>query len=394
MRILGIAPTPFFADRGCHMRILGEIQALERRGHQVLLLTYHLGRDIEGVATRRIKQVPWYRKLEAGPALGKFYLDWLLLLETVRAIRRFQPEVIHGHLHEGACLGLIGRWLAGSRAPVVFDVQGSLTAELDSYGWLDRVPFVRPLFRLAERIITRSCDQAVGSNLAVSEFLRREMGLPPERVHTIIDGVHMGFFDGTGRKDLKAALGIPPDRPVVTYTGALLASKGVDNFFHAIPHVLAQVPEAFFLVVGYPVEESRALVERLGVAEQVLFVGRVDYFELPDYLNISDVAVDPKVDAAGEASGKIINYMGAGLPVACFDHANNRRFLGETGTFAPQPTPEGLAQAVVHLLQDPEERRRKGAAARRRVEEEFSWEAGGRQYEEVFRLALSRRGRA
>jgi len=155
--------------------------------------------------------------------------------------------------------------------------------------------------------------------------------------------------------------------------------------------VLKGAPKAFFLVVGYPVEESRRLVASLGVAEHCHFAGQVDYFELPDYLKIGDVAVDPKADAAGEASGKIINYMGAGLPVACFDNANNRRFLGENGAFAKDPTPEGLAGAILELLFDPEARRLKGEAARRRVEEEFSWEAGGRFYEEVFQRALAQR---
>jgi glycosyltransferase involved in cell wall biosynthesis len=388
MRILGIAPTPFFADRGCHMRILGEIQALQRRGHQVLLLTYHLGRDIPEVPTQRTKEVAWYQKLEAGPALGKFYLDLLLLKKTARAIREFRPEVIHGHLHEGALIGLVARRLAGSRAPVVFDVQGSLTKELDSYGWLNKAPFVRPAFRLAERTITRWAEQSVGSNLAVCQFLQQEMGLPAERVTEVIDGVHMNFFEVTGRRDLRAELGIPAGRPVVTYTGALLASKGSDNFFQAIPHVLEQAPETFFLVVGYPVERSQELARRLGVADRVHFAGRVDYFELPEYLAVADVAVDPKIEAAGEASGKIINYMGAGLPVAAFDNANNRHFLGDTGALAPEPTPRGLARAVLSLLEDPVARRAKGGAARQRVEELFSWEAGGRVYEEVFFRAL------
>jgi glycosyltransferase involved in cell wall biosynthesis len=389
MRILGIAPTPFFADRGCHMRILGEVQALQRRGHEVLLVTYHLGRDIPEVPTLRTKTVGWYRKLEAGPALGKFYLDCLLLKKTARAIRDFQPEVIHGHLHEGALIGLVARRLAGSRAPVVFDVQGSLTKELDSYGWLNRTPFLRPVFQLAEQVIARKADQSVGSNLAVCTFLKKELGLPAERVTEVIDGVHMNFFEVSGRRDLRAELGIRPETPVVTYTGALLASKGSDNFIRAIPHILEGRPDAFFLVVGYPVEHSRELAASLGVAERVHFAGRVDYFELPEYLAAADVAVDPKMETAGEASGKIINYMGAGLPVAAFDNANNRHFLGDTGALAPEPTPRGLAQAVLSLLADADERRAKGRAARQRVEELFSWEAGGRIYEEVFRRALA-----
>ncbi len=393
MKILGIAPTPFFADRGCHMRILGEVQALQRRGHEVLLLTYHLGRDIEGVPTWRTKDVSWYQKLEAGPALGKFYLDFLLWLKTVKALRSFKPDVIHGHLHEGAVIGIAARPFALSKAPVVFDVQGSLTRELVTYGWLRKAPFLKPIFWGAEKLITRLSHQAVGSNVSVARFLEDEMGLPPERVACIIDGVHMGFFEGSGRTDLRAELGIAEDAPVVTYTGALMASKGVNNFFEAIPQVLKKVPATEFVVVGYPVEESQALVQRLGVAEKVRFAGRVDYFALPDYLNIAQVAVDPKVDAAGEASGKIINYMGAGLPVACFDNANNRRFLGEAGSFAPTPDPAGLARAVVALLEDPEARRQKGELARARVEAEFSWEAGGRFYEQVFERALRQVGR-
>jgi glycosyltransferase involved in cell wall biosynthesis len=373
------------------MRILGEIQALQRRGHEVLLVTYHLGRDIEGVPSRRTKKVRWYNKLEAGPALGKFYLDFLLWLETVKAIRKFKPDVIHGHLHEGAFIGLLARPFGARRTPVVFDVQGSLTRELDSYGWLNKTPFLRPLFWGVEKLITRASEQSVGSNVSVGNFLIEEMGLPPDRVSTIIDGVHMGFFDGTGRTGLKADLGIEADRPVVLYTGALLSSKGVNNFFNAIPFVLEKEPRAFFLVVGYPVEDSQKMVQDLGVAEHCLFVGKVDYFQLPDYLKIGDVAVDPKVDAAGEASGKIINYMGGGLPVACYDNDNNHRFLGESGAFAPTPDPQGLAQAILELLKDQGARRRKGELAKQRVEEEFSWEAGGLRYEKVFERALSQR---
>ena len=392
MKILGIAPTPYFADRGCHMRILGEVQALQRRGHEVLLVTYHLGRDIEGVPTVRIKNIPWYNKLEAGPALGKFYLDWLLLVETVKAINRFQPDVIHGHLHEGAMIGLAARTITRKKLPVVFDVQGSLTMELDSYGWLDKAPFVRPGFKLVEKLITRACEQSVASNDDVGVFLEKNMGLPAQRVHTIIDGVHMGFFDGQADRDLKAELGIDPSRPIVLYTGALLSSKGTDNYFNAIPYVLKEVPNALFLVVGYPVEHSQELVNKLGVADHVKFMGRVDYFELPDYLRIGDVAVDPKEDVAGEASGKIINYMGGGLPVACFDNKNNRRFLGGTGAFAADKTPQGLAGAVLELLRDPAVCKAKGEAARKRVQEEFSWEAGGRRYEDIFNAGLAQMG--
>ena len=47
--VLAIAPTSFFADYGCHVRILEEARALQRRGHRVTVCTYHSGRDPEGI---------------------------------------------------------------------------------------------------------------------------------------------------------------------------------------------------------------------------------------------------------------------------------------------------------------------------------------------------------
>jgi len=133
-------------------------------------------------------------------------------------------------------------------------------------------------------------------------------------------------------------------------------------------------------------------VERLGLSGRTLFTGRVDYFELPRYLSVAHVAVDPKEDVAGEASGKIINYMGAGLPVVCFDSVNNRNFLAEGGSFAENGSVASLADRIVQLLQDPKEGRRLGEMNRRRVEEVFSWDGSIRKVIAAYEGLLRERG--
>ena len=120
-----IAPTPYFADRGCHVRIYEEARALRARGHEVRIVTYHLGRDLGGIPTERIPAVPWYRKLSAGPSWHKPYLDILLLLKTWQVARRFRPQILHAHLHEGAFIAALLKPVL--RLPLVFDCQGSLT---------------------------------------------------------------------------------------------------------------------------------------------------------------------------------------------------------------------------------------------------------------------------
>ena len=129
-KILMVAPTPFFADRGCHVRIYEEARALQALGCTVEVVTYHIGRDRPGVTAHRTRRIPWYNKLSAGPSWHKLYIDLLLLCKTLAVALRFRPDVIHGHLHEGAAIGWVVGRLIGAvsfgrrRVPVVGDFQG------------------------------------------------------------------------------------------------------------------------------------------------------------------------------------------------------------------------------------------------------------------------------
>jgi len=119
------------------MRILGEMKALEKYGYQNIIVTYHNGRDLEGLDIRRIVNIPWYKKLEAGPSIHKFYIDILLFFKAAAVYIKEKPDIIYGHLHEGPFVGgLVKYLLTFGRVPLVFDVQGSLTDELDTFDWL------------------------------------------------------------------------------------------------------------------------------------------------------------------------------------------------------------------------------------------------------------------
>src|SRR3989344_1259046 len=107
MKILMIAPTPFFSDRGCHIRIYEEIKVLKKLGHEVTLYTYHLGKDIQDFNIKRIKNIKSYKKTEAGPNYKKIYLDYLLLRKIKKEVKKKAYDIIHAHLHEGALIGKI-----------------------------------------------------------------------------------------------------------------------------------------------------------------------------------------------------------------------------------------------------------------------------------------------
>jgi len=242
---------------------------------------------------------------------------------------------------------LVKYLLTFGRVPLVFDVQESLTSELDTFNWIKGRKFIRWIFHTAEKMICRMPDFFICSSVSNGDIIKNRFKINPDKVKVVIDGVHTDFFNIIPKEGLKKELDISEDVPVVVFTGALLATKGIWNLVSAIPLVLKKVRNAHFLIVGYPVEETARRVKEIGVQSNVHFTGMVDYFQLPNYLMISNIAVEPKIDKAGEASGKVINYMGAGLPVVCFDSKNNRKFLGDGGVYTKDDSIENFADRIV-----------------------------------------------
>ncbi|MEP7162247.1 MAG: glycosyltransferase family 4 protein, partial [Candidatus Moraniibacteriota bacterium] len=117
---------------------------------------------------------------------------------------------------------------------------------------------------------------------------------------------------------------------------------------------------------------------------RVKVITPLPYFDLPEILSMSDVGIDPKESRVGQASGKMLQYMGAGLPVVSFDTENNREYLGEGGEYAREISGKSLADAVLRLLRDPTLRARKGEANQKRAKENFSWDKTGESLEQIY----------
>jgi glycosyltransferase involved in cell wall biosynthesis len=385
-RILMIAPTPFFADRGCHVRIYEEARALQALGCQVEVCTYHLGRDRPGLTTHRTLRIPWYNKLAAGFSWHKFYIDVLLALKAWRVARRFQPDLVHGHLHEGAVIG----WAVGQmlRAPVIGDFQGSLSGELKAHEVLDEHGWFYRFVAHNERWIDRLPNVAVASCSDVADELRNRFGVSD--VILALDGVDTEAFR-PGLETGELTSWVPEGRRAVVYLGLLNAYQGVDHLLAAMPRVLARVPEAYFLLMGYPDEEKyRQKAREMGVAEHVSFPGRIDYSQAPRYLALGEVAAGPKLSET-ESNGKLYNYMACGLPTVTYDTPVSREILGDLGIYAPRGDVAALGDAIAGLLENPEAARRLGQKLRQRVVERFSWQHTAKQLLQAYALAIPKK---
>ncbi len=383
-RVLMIAPTPFFADRGCHVRIYEESRALQALGCQVQVCTYHLGRDQPGLITYRIPRVPWYNKFAAGPSWHKLYLDVLLFFKTWAIARRFRPDVIHGHLHEGAVIS----WMVGrlQRIPSVGDFQGSLSGELKAHQFIRDRSWLYHLAAYNEGWIDRLPQVTIASCSDIAQELHNRFGA--QRVVLALDGVDTdNFRPGLQVDDLRAL--VPPGHRIIVYLGLLNSYQGVDQLLQAVPRVLDRMPHAFFLVMGYPNEDRYHQMARdLGVAEHMGFPGRIEYDQAPRYLSLGELAVGPKLSET-ESNGKLYNYMACALPTVAFDTPPSREILGDLGIYAPRGDAVALADGIIRLLESPEESRQLGLKLRQRVIERFSWQHTAHQLLKAYSLAIT-----
>ena len=391
LTVVHIAPTPFFADRGCHMRVRGLIHALNRRGVRNLLCTYHHGRDVDGIEIYRIPTISGYTKLEAGPSPYKYLADIYLLFKACQVIKRERPDVIHGHLHEGSLIGWMARWIFfWRRIPLVFDVQGSLVGELDAHGYFKKRQFIRPVFWAIEWFITRMPSHFFCSSQSSMKILEDEFTISPQRLSLVSDGTDVQTPDTKMVTSLRQRLELPSNISLVIYTGALLAAKGLKDLCDLVEAAARDELACHFLIVGYPLEELENFLLQNNLSKWCTLTGRVPYEELSNYLVLADVAIEPKLSASGEASGKLLNYMAVGLPVVCYDTPNNHDMLGSGGYLADQTTGiSSLLTCLKQALNSPEEARQKGKIAQSRIKQNFSWDLAAEKIYKIYQQLIA-----
>ena len=385
-----IAPTPFFADRGCHVRIYEEARALQKLGNRVVIYTYHNGRDIAGINTRRIMNIPWYEKLEAGPSYHKIYLDFLLLLKLVKSGIYEKANIIHAHLHEGALLGKIYKKFR--RIPLVFDFQGSLSSELVDHNFLKRKSFAFEFIRKVEKSMNSSADAIVVSSANSANLLKEELDVKKDKIFVVQDGVDVNEFKMyKDTADLRRKLNLPLNKKIVVYLGLLNRYQGVDCLLEAIGYLVKKNQNVHFLIMGYPdVKKYEEIARKKKISDTVTFTGRIDYRQAPQYLSLGDIAVSPKISKT-ESNGKLYNYMAVGLPIVVFDTPVNREILGDLGIYAELGNPVSLAEKLEMILSNDNLAKDLREKLRQKAVDVYSWQATGKKLMDVYQKLWERR---
>jgi len=233
--------------------------------------------------------------------------------------------------------------------------------------------------KLRRRLLAEAAQAAAGV-LAISGGVRAdlvELGVEAAQLRVEHDGFEPALFPAAlDRSMARAELGIDDERPLVVYTGGLLAWKGVDVLVEAA-RALSDVQ---FVIAGgmqADVERSKRLAAGL---EHVRFDGFQPPARVASYLSAADLAVvpnrsTPAISARYTSPLKVFEAMAYGTPLVVSDLPSLRDILSEDeALFVAPDDARALAQGVRTLLDDPGRRARLGRALAARAPE-HTWDA-------------------
>ena len=385
-KVLVVAPVPFFVDRGTPMRILEESLALERKGLKVDIVTYHLGRDIKDLAPeskikihRVVRFLFWYNKKESGPSWQKIILDMLLIVKVLRVYFKIKPDVIHAHLHEGVLIGwLVQKIIFWKKIKLVADFHGELVNEMTSHGYLNG-GWLKKIFHFLEKIIFSMGDWTIASSGELKTIIRKLK--KDDKIDVVLDGVNLERYN-LKIKDARANTN--NTSLTIIYSGAFVQNKGIDLLLEAILKISQKnIKDISFILAGGPVENISDFIKNNNLNQIVRVISPLDYKDLPEVNILGDIAIDPKTSQVGQASGKILQYMAAGLPVICFDRKNNRKYLEEAGYYVTDFSADGLVTAILYFKKNPDKIKTMSATSRE-MAKQFSWDKSAKEIIEVY----------
>ena len=384
LRIAIIAACPFPLARGTPVRILRMAEALGEAGHDVHVITYHLGSDQipVSVPVHRIRDLKFYQKLSPGPSYKKLmFVDPFLVAKTRAVLRARRFDVIHAHHYEGVMVAAAAR--LGRAVPVVYDAHTLLMSELPYYPLGLPHGVKKTMGRWMDGIIPRLANHTVCVTQTIRDKLVGEVGLNASRISVMMNGVEFEHFAAPTRDGP-----VPNDGRTLIFTGNLAEYQGIDLMLRAFRLVLERVPDARLLIAS---DSSFApyepLAKELGVRAHVDVIPSPPFKDLPALLMKGTVAVNPRTDGDG-VPVKLLNYMAAARPVVSFAASAPGVVHGETGWLAPGADITALAEGMIKLLQNPELAQRLGAGAQRYVEENCQWQIVANRCEALYRQLL------
>lgn len=328
--------------RGGEQQLLYLVKGLKERGHTSTVICQPQSPLEDAVKKAGIDAIPVNMRGE---------LDIPAAWKIGRVLRQEEHDILHTHTSHAHSIGLLARFFG--------KVKGMAVSR-------------RVDFPIKSRFKYNAFDVRY---IAVSEAIKRVMiqgGVPEHKIDVVRSCIDLNSLDNAPLIDIRTELGIGKEAIVIGNIAHMADHKGQIYLVRAADKVRNKYPDARFVIVGDGElrVELEAEVRKLGLEGTVIFTGfrkdvasflsSFDIFAFPSHLEgLGTSLLDAMV-----MRKPIVSTTAGGIPEVVQD--------GISGILVPPKEPDALADAIIHLMEDPDLRLKYGDAGRRIVEERFT----------------------
>ena len=353
MKILMIAPQPFFTERGTPINIRLMCQVLGKAGYQIDLLTFPTGKDVplDNVNVIRIPNILCIKKIPIGPSLVKLVLDAVLLFFAIFLYLTRRYDVIHG-IEEG---GFIAVFLSCiGRTPSIYDMDSSIVAQLQ-YSRFIKSPTILKIAGIFESYALRKATLIITVCTALTETARSITKTPIVQIEDIpLQG--MQSVDDKNIDKLLTRFGINNKKRVV-YTGNLESYQGIDLLLDSWAYLSDGDiirDTAVLVIVGGDTKrilKYKEIAAKKNISNSIKWVGQRPSKEMAIWMAMADVLVSPRREGENTPL-KLYSYMASSRPIVATDIKSHSQVLDDSVAFLAKPDPMSLGRTIHKSLTD------------------------------------------
>ncbi len=367
MKILLIAPHPFFQERGTPIAVRLIAETLCEFGHNVDLLTYHEGSDIEvkGLNLYRIPKPLFANNIPIGFSFKKVIADIYLTFSLIKLVTKNKYDVIHA-VEESIFPAVLINKMAKKK--LIYDMDSSLADQLlEKWQSLNRYQKILDGF---EGWAVKRSDIVVPVCKSLGDKVKQYD--PDKKVFVLED---IGFENSSENKeDLKQTLNLKG--VIALYVGNLEHYQGIDLMLESIAKINSQVQYSVVIIGGKKddINKYTEKAKELNISDKIYFTGPRLLKDLPAYLSQADILISPRLKGKNTPM-KLYSYLISGKPVLATNIESHTQAIDDTCSKLVNPDPESFAKGFQELIENENLRKKIGEAGKSLAKKNYSLES-------------------
>lgn len=367
MKILFIAPHPFYQDRGTPIDVHWAVTALSERGEEIDLLVYHEGEDrsYPNVKLHRVKPLFPVKNVSFGLSWKKILIDISLFFKSIKMVNQKKYDLIHAG-EEAAFIALIIKWLW--KIPYVYDMDSLMSRQIVNK---------HKNLKKAEKVL----------RFFESLAIKNAIGIAPVCAALEEDAIKMGGKNIISWKDISLKSDSSFDSnyfnikekfdvngKILMYIGNLEVYQGIDLLLESFSIAAKEHDFSLFIIGGNQknINLYKEKSKNLNIKEKVYFLGQHPANQISGFMSQADALVSPRISGHNTPM-KIYSFLHSGVPVLATNLYTHTQVVRPDVAVLADADNDSFAKGIIEVLTNNELRQKISKEAVNFIEDEHTY---------------------